>query len=546
MPFERQLRDRDRAVIERLRREDGFALVLALALIVVFSIVTASAITYTTTNQQSAGRSSADLQALQYAEAGLNGAYSTIVNANSSGSDPTAAGLLGTSASPKTFCITSTSCVNASAGSASVIGCYGGTSGATCAGISPSAPASTWVIVSQGFASKPLGGTIGRSMAATVVISPLGSGQVAAVWNHVFLTAPLVENVCQTTFGGNSMVIDVPLYVIGNLCVTGNSDQIKEVGQPVDLQVGGKLVLSGNSTVGVNASTPITSGVVVGGCTTISVSSSTSPCAGASPSFSYWVTTTDTFVSNIAPSQTTSQIQGDYDTFDPGPKHPCLAGTNPAPLASSAFDNDTTYNSSAANFDLTRPSSYACISQSGTSAGYLIWNNGGSSITVSGITVPSKTLAVNGSIFIDGDLKVTHSATYVGTGVIEVAGSVTFTGNSTTLCATNPCNTALNAWQGSSGNNSMLTLASLISTGDALRLKDNSQIFQGSVWTQPSATATLEGNSAVIEGPMSIGNIDVETNSATLKPLPVIKNMPVGAPIPPNTSVSIGALTFIK
>ena len=45
---------------------------------------------------------------------------------------------------------------------------------------------------------------------------------------------------------------------------------------------------------------------------------------------------------------------------------------------------------------------------------------------------------------------------------------------------------------------------------------------------------------------MSIGSLDIETNSASLKPLPVIKNMPVGAPIPPNTSVTIGALTFIK
>jgi hypothetical protein len=427
------------------------------------------------------------------------------------------------------------------------MGCYGATTGATCPGISPSSAASTWVISSTGYATTPLGKKIGRSMTGTVVISPLGSGQVAAVWNHVFLTAPLTPGVCQTTFGGNSMIIDVPLYVIGNLCVTGNSDQIKEVGQPVDLQVGGKLVLSGNSSsVGVNASTPITSGVVVGGCTTVAVTSTTSPCAGSSPSFNYWVTTTDTFVQNSAPSESATDIQNDYNTFDPGPKHACLAGTNPAPLASAAFDNDSTYNNSAATFDLTPGSSYACISQSGTSAGYLIWNNGGSSITVSGITVPAKTLAVNGSIFIDGDLKVTHSATYTGTGVIEVAGKATFTGNSTTLCATNPCNTALNAWQGSSGNNSMLTLAPLISTGDALKFQDNSQVFQGSAWTQPSARATLEGNSDVIEGPMSIGSVDIETNSASLKPLPVIKNMPVGAPIPPNTSVSIGALTVVK
>jgi hypothetical protein len=42
--------------------------------------------------------------------------------------------------------------------------------------------------------------------------------------------------------------------------------------------IGGKLVLVGGSKIGADSLHPITSGVVVGGCTTVSVSSATTPC----------------------------------------------------------------------------------------------------------------------------------------------------------------------------------------------------------------------------------------------------------------------------
>jgi len=188
-----------------LRRDDGFALVLALACIVVFGILTTAAISYTTSNQQAAAQSSHDLQALQYAEAGLNDAYSMLVHANTIGTDPTSAGLLGTSTSPLTFCITSASCTAGSQGTATVIGCYGGNNGATCTGVSPSSPSSTWVIAATGYAVKPGGQTVARTMTAKVVISPLSAGAVAAVWNHVFVTAPATNpQTCQLNFGGNS------------------------------------------------------------------------------------------------------------------------------------------------------------------------------------------------------------------------------------------------------------------------------------------------------------------------------------------------------
>lgn len=520
------------AVIDRLRKEEaGIALVFALAFIVVFSIATAAAISYTTTNNENASRSAADLQALQYAQAGLNDAYSTIVNANSNGNDPTASSLLGTSASPLTFCITSTSCSAGTSGSATVMGCYGGTSGATCTGISPSSPASTWVISSTGYASQPLGtGTLSRTLSATVVISPLGSGQVAAVWNHVFVTAPATNpQTCQLNFGGNSTTINVPLYVIGNLCLPGNTS-IAETsgGQAIDLQVGGLLFLqSGNSThVGASSSSPITSGVVVGGCTTVSVTSATSPCDGASPSFNYWVRTKDTFVTNDAPAETTTDIQNDYNTFSPGPKNGCTSSSGPGTIP--AFDSDTVMNGLNPQQDLT-PSNgnYTCTTASGT----LSWDN------------TSKTLTINGSIFFDGNVTVSQSLTYSGSAVIEINGTFLVTTNNLTICAVAACSTN---WQGSSGNNNMLTVASVKDNATAFSITGNHDTFQGSIWTQPDSSCNFGSNSVTIQGPISVGSISSSLNNTVLMPLPVIKNMPVGAPIPPNTSVTIGSLTYIK
>jgi len=64
----------------RLRQEDGIALVLALGITSVLIIFVASMIDYTTSNSRAARLSSSSLTAMQYADAGLNTAYSILVN----------------------------------------------------------------------------------------------------------------------------------------------------------------------------------------------------------------------------------------------------------------------------------------------------------------------------------------------------------------------------------------------------------------------------------------------------------------------------------
>src|SRR6185312_488439 len=118
------------------------------------------------------------------------------------------------------------------------------------------------------------------------------------------------------------------------------------------------------------------------------------------------------------------------------------------------FDNDTTQNGTNASFELLPNSSYTCISQNGSSVGQLTWNN------------TTKQLTINGNVFLDGNLTIGQSGKYTGTGVIEAAGTITFNGNSTQFCATTACD--FNNWQGSSGNNSMLTLVALKASTTAI------------------------------------------------------------------------------
>jgi Tfp pilus assembly protein PilX len=533
---------------KRLRQEEGIALVMALGITVVLIIFVASMIGYTSSNSRAARLSSSDLMARQYADAGLNAAYSIIVNQKViSGGNPSAANLLGCNgvtgaadtngpsncASPtaKVICVAAASgCASGAAGSASVYGFYSGVNPSSYNGVA--VPSSTWLLVSSGYARNPEGTSVIKTTTAFVHISPLNSGAVAAAWNHMFITSPLTANVCSVDFGGNNMTITNPLYAVGNVCISGPNTTIQENanGQPIDLMIGGKLVLSGSgSKAGTDAAHPLTSGVVVGGCTTVSVSSATTACN--SGSYSYWVATLDTFVPTEAPEMPASEILNDYNNSDPGPKHACAAGGLPATTFETA--GDTTQNATNATFELTPSTSYTCVSQSGAGTGQMSWN------------ATTKALTINGNVFLDGNLTITGAgSTYTGTGVIEAAGTITFNGNSTTLCATSPC--SFTNWQGASGNNSMLTLVALKSSGVGITFSDNSQTFQGSLWCQPSSSMTFVKNGVTVEGPISIGKFDNTFNNAVFMPLPVIKNMPVGAPIPPNTGATVDSMTITK
>jgi hypothetical protein len=543
--------------------ERGIALVIALAISVALSLMTSGVIVYVTANQNSAKHDLGDNRALALAEAGLQQAYSTIIRQNTIvGGNPVNPALFGCAAgtSGVSDCTTiSPVCISVAVtcsgttpqdGTARLYGVYGGLTGTTYQGWSVAK--STWLLVSTGFAYSATARRIdAKTEMANVLISPLSAGGVASLWNHIFVTAqPTSPPSCQLNFSGNSTIVDVPVYTIGNVCLAGQGVAVKEMpgGQKIDLMVGGVLSMSGGSaSVGDYSTTPvtpITSGVVQGGCTisaTLTANSGYPACTNGT--FRYSVSNTDTYITNDAPDLSASQVQSNFQNFDPGPKHPCATGGT---LASTVFDNsiqsDLTKepDASAASFELTPTSSdYTCVSQSGSSVGQLSWNH------TTGV------LTVNGSIFIDGNVTIASTATYTGTAILEAAGTITFTGNNQTVCnvysaVTKDCD--FTHWQGSSTNKSMLTLAALNVKGAAaaINFAGNAESFQGSIWMPSTSQITFAKNGVHIEGPIAVGSFDATFNNAVFEPLPVITNMPVGAPIPPNTSASIGPLLTVK
>jgi Tfp pilus assembly protein PilX len=545
----------------RLGREDGISLVIALGVLVVLAALSTSAMAFTRSNQHNAVLSQADLQARTTAESGLNAAYSLLSRESATGGNPSTPSLLGCAASttsigasdcssPQPLCMAvAGACVAGSAksqGTASVYGFFSGTNPQTFFGVN--VPAATWLFLSTGYAANPDGTVDGKLAMATAKISPLGAGQVAAVWNHVFLTAVLGAGTCQLNLQGNTTSIDIPIYTNGNVCLGSNGSGVtvaETAGKPIDLMIGGKLVLVGGSKIGADSAHPITSGVVVGGCTTVSVSAATTPCSPTG--FSYWVNSVDTWVPNEAPSLTATQMATNYASFDPGPLHPCQTGTTPAPPAASAFDStlsgagvepDTSGSvSTGSAFELTPNFSYSCLSQNGASVGRLTWDN------------TAKVLTINGSIFFDSNLTISQSATYTGAAVIEAAGAININGNGTKLCAvyssqSNNCDWT--NWQGTTSNRSMLTLVSLTAATPSITFTNNAQSFQGSLWTQPTGSVNFVKNGINIEGPISVGTFDSSFNNASFQPMPVISNMPVGAPLPPNTGATVSNFTILK
>ncbi len=540
----------ERAVSRRLRQEDGFALLLALGITVVLAILVTSMISYTSSGQRAARMSAADTQAGYFSESALSSAYSKLVKVNSTvtggvAGDPTASGTLGTSASPLLLKISATciaavspACAAGDDGSATVYGFFSGTNPAnyptgctTGAAGCTTVPASTWYVVATGYARNPSGAIDSKTTTGLVTISAALSGVVAAVWNHVFITSPLVAGQCALDFSGNNITANVPIYVVGNFCLGGST--IDQSTIPLDVMVGGYLYLNGGH-VG-TTTTPIYSGVVQGGCSSAKTGTSPTPCTNGS--WNWHVGANDTFISRDAPEVSATDITNDYANFDPGPKHPCASGNNPyAPLASTVFESagSTVSDNSAGTFNLTPVgSSYTCNSTSGATKGQLQWNSG------------TNTLTINGNIFIDGNLTISQALTYTGVGAIEVAGTITFSANNVKVCANATCD--FTQWQGNSGNTSMLTLASLIANASpAVNFAQNHQVFQGSLWTQPSSSISFAFNGDDLQGPISVGKLDTSLNNATFEPLPVIQNMPTGAPLPPNTGVSIGPLVTTK
>jgi len=548
--------------MKRLRRllgeERGFALVIALAVTVVFSMTVVTVIESATSNSRSSDRSRGRISAYSLAEAGINNAASILSKSNaydqhvlhpqgtyqpadcaSPPANPSNAPLLGNTCSAYTW--------SYDGGTTTMWGWL-------------NAATSNWTITSVGSVRNAFGGAATtRTLTATVHVraAPSQDNYVTA-WNYVFVkdTTP---DICNVTLDQTTNFA-VSLYLEGNLCFK-NSAYIAETdtNDPINLEVRGKIVwLSGaQKGVGNTALTDngqVTTAKIAGGC---AQNLNGTPHTCSPPSDYFYVKSggySTTAPAIAAPALTNTDFATYYDTAFIRPGDPC---DNPGPngstrLANSTFDNDTTAlngaggNGSAAQFDLTPSSNYTCQAKdsAGKVVGQLAWDN------------TAKILQIRGTIYIDGSVTFSQNATYQGVNgagshpsgdtsgndgiggqaVLYLSGS--FTSNNKQLCGWNTVTDQAAATGGIcdftkwTPNTSMLMIVAH-GSGNSVDLGGGSGCYiQGAFYSMNNMAL---GQQCRVEGPV-ISNTLAVGQGVTMKPLPGITDLPVGAPGNPNTS----------
>jgi hypothetical protein len=301
----------------------------------------------------------------------------------------------------------------------------------------------------------------------------------------------------------NSMNMQSPLYVAGNLCLQTPSQV-----SAGPLVVRGSMRLDVNTNVG-SAAAPISEAHVGLGCS-YKGNAWHSPCSSADK---VWAQVSDANPPLITPP--TANMDYWYANASPGPRIPCsiVSGTPPT------FDTDNVRNASVTTvFNLTPPTSdYTCKA----AGGELSWNHS------------TKVLTLLGTIFIDGSASVNYGyqnvpIQYNGQATLYLSG--TFLVSNTKFCggiSPDGTNCDFNSWN---PNPEMLVVVAdgrggQVPAGDSIQIVNG--YFQGGLFA--SGGAIELDTTSNVEGP-EIANTEIIGQKVTAHAFPLITEIPVGAP----------------
>ena len=426
---------------------------MVIGISLVLGITGTTAMVYSTENVRSASSSKAEERAFSLAEAGLNYAYSTLYSAQ----DPTMPGAVP---------------VRSETVENGTITWWGTLDTQT----------NTWTLTGRGSLPNPAGGvdvirTIrGRAALQTVEVGDANN----AIWNYIYAEAPTG---CTTL--SNSVNVNVPIYIKGNLCLQ-NSAQISGINTV--LQVGGTLSLQNSAHVG-DAASPLAEVHVAGGCK-LGSGATHNPCTSA-----------DAVYATMAPDSVTTGLEKPpldlaywYENSKPGPKQSCTTQSGIPP----AFDNDQIMNRSlASSIDLTPTLAYDCQVRDaqGSLVGRLAWTPGSPG-----------TLTVAGTIFFDGNISFKNltNAVYVGRATIYASGTVSMQ-NSTTVCGAVGCGSNWDATQ------NLLAFVAGSSTDTVGFSISNSSTFQGAIF---AVNDYSEQNGSTMWGPIIARQVSLANNTS--------------------------------
>ncbi len=473
-----------------LRREEGIALVMALGALTVLSMLSTTALFYSTSSEANASRSFSDVSAHSLAEAGINDAMAVLSNpSNNAICDP--------SSTCTNLLPSSLGRANVSAYESGYVKWWGTFDSQT----------TTWTLYANGYIRNPTGaaGPVVRRISVKTKIRPsLMQPANNPAWNYIMATRTGTPGGCDESLN-NSVNIQSPLYVMGNLCLNTPS-QI--TGGP--LMVKGSIRLDVNTNIG-SPGAPINEVHSRYGCS-YKAGLYDIPCR---PSDKVWASVSDNAPVDLTPPQ--ADFTGCYLAATPGPRTACTVQGGVVPV----FDNDTSLNNSVPGvFNLTPSNgSYSCIVKNGAgeTVGQLTWD------------AQQKLLTIVGTVFIDGSVTANYGFSnvpirYTGQGTIYLGGTVLL--SNTKLCAEIANGTCdFDTWN---PNTKVLMFVAngnggQVPTGDSIQLVNS--YFQGGLW---ASNAIELDTSSQSEGPMMGGNVILD-NTVYARTWPSL-TVPVGMP----------------
>lgn len=434
-------------------------MVMSLGMSSVLAISGTSAVLYTTGGERAANRSKAELRAQSLAEAGVNYAFATLYNA----SDPTLSGAVPPRSQPL---------------EGGTVEYYGTLDQET----------NRWTLTGIGRVASPNpnGGDVVKIVRGRARIGSSTHGSDNnAVWNYVYADA---TSGCTSI--GNSVNINVPLYIRGNLCLSNSANMTG-----YSLQVGGTLSLSNTSHIGssdsnassLDAENPQVHEVhVAGGCRLGTSGAFTSPCGPAQRVYSE----VPPDANPVALTKPPIDLEGWYQNAYPGPMHGCTTGSFPG-----GFDNDGVMNRSRGTVTLNPSTEYDCQVRDAQNnlIGRIAWDP---------IT---KALTILGTIFFDGDIEFANSSQvfYSGRATIYSSGTISLR-NSTQVCGVSTCDEAWNPLQ------NLLAFVAGSSTDATGFSVEQYSTFQGGVYV---VNDYIEQNNSTVWGPIIARQLDLQNST---------------------------------
>jgi len=375
--------------------ESGQSLILALVIMFALSLSIAGVYSYMGSNENHFNRDQQSMRALSNAEAGLHNGLATVTK-----SDPTNAVAVGT--------------VYSSGGNVQLDkGKFSWSATKYPAASCPSGLPTCWNVTSTGIS--PTGQVTHQVQQTIGWITKTTTTQIdeTPVYGYgLFISNPPGDANCFKISGDVSVSANV--WFNGSYCPNGNANITPAAGMDnkFTIYIGGNYLGTNNSNIGSPALKFAQAGIVG-----ICKKQNTVQTCSDSANSNVWAY--PPYLTGSSPLQKPDVNAQQVYTYGKGTGQLGDPTVNwNAPTCSGAgftFDNNTTMNDSLSETTIFNGSSFSCTvkDSAANTVGTLAWDNA------------TKTLTVNGTIFIDGDINVpSGTVKYQGNGTIYVNGSL--------------------------------------------------------------------------------------------------------------------------